>query len=146
MPLMDGGRYLKGKIALIIVGLLSGSISAFGQIDSALELSILDAYNAIDKADRNGGNVSKLVDSLNLVIDASQSGLINTQEAMSTSDLIIDEAERIEQQGIEEQNLEFGIVMLNSIVVIGLCYVVWKYFPRLYWYMWLKFRGHWIVE
>jgi len=143
---MDGGKYLKVKIVLIIVGLLYGSISAYGQIDSALELSILDAYKAIDKADHKGGDVSKLVDSLNLVIDTSKSGIINTQEVMSILDLIIDEAERIEQQGIEEQNIEFSLVTLNSIVVIGLCYVVWKHFPRLYSHMWLKYRGHWIVE
>jgi hypothetical protein len=127
--------------------LLYSSNFAFGQIDSALELSILNAYKSIDKAHHNGGgNVSKLVDSINLVIDTSKSGIINSQEAMSTLDLIIDEAERIEQRGIEEQKLEFGLVSLNSIIVIGLCYVVWKYFPRLYWYTWLKYRGHWIIE
>ena len=101
----------------------------------------------IEKAHHNGnGNVSKLVDSLNYVIDASKSGIIHSKEAKSTLNLIIDEAERIEQRAIEEKNLEFGLVTLKTIIVIGFCYLVWKYFPRVYWQTWLKYRGHWIVE
>lgn len=106
----------------------------------------MNAYKAIDEADHQGGDVSKLVDSLNQVIDASKIGVLNNQDAIRILNSIIEEAEKIKQQGIEEQNLRIVIIALNSMLVIGLCYVVWRYFPRFYWRMWLKYRGHWIIE
>jgi hypothetical protein len=143
---MDGGNYLKLKIALIIVGLLSGSVFTYAQVDNSIESSILNAYEAIDEADNSGGDVSELVDSLNQLIDSWTIRSITFQEANSILDSIIENAERIKQQGIEEQNYRFGFVAINSVVVLGLCLIIWRYFPRLFWGIWLRYRGHWLVE
>jgi hypothetical protein len=136
---------LKYKI-LLILALISGSIVSYGQIEESLELRILDAFILISEAEDSGAYVDELVDSINQVIENSMSGDMSAVEAVDQLDLIIVEAERALLEGVEQQNLRYGITGLNTAVVLVLIYLVWRYFPRLYWRVWLRYRGHWLVK
>ena len=139
-------RLLKKLYVFSILVIMGGSVLAFAQVNDSLKVRIGNAYLAIEDASSEGGDVSHLVESLNFILEDVNDGDFDSTEVMSFLDSIILNAELIEQEGVQTYNVKLTIITLNSIIVMGLCFVTWRFFPSYYWRLWLKSRGNWRIK
>ena len=127
---------------VLVAGLGLGGVLAQVSVQDQIE----EAFNAISEASGLGGDVSELVAILNTVILEVDSGEYNSAEVSAKVTGIIVEAEDLTDSAVSENNLGLVITGANIVVVIVLGYLVWRYFPTLYWRTWLRVRGGWVVE
>jgi hypothetical protein len=127
---------------VVLVGHSSGIV--LGQV--SVQDQIQEAVVALAEASSRGGDVSGLVAELNVVILEVDSGEYDAVEASNTIDGIIVEAEYLAMSAASENTLGLALTGINLVVVVALGILVWRYFPTIYWRIWLRYRGHWIVE
>ena len=121
-----------------------GVSGAHGQVSVQDQLE--DAVVAVSEASRLGGDVSGLVAELNALILEVDSGEYNAIEVSNQLSEIIADAGSLADSMVSENNLELVFTGVNIVVVIVMGYLVWRYFPTLYWRTWLRVRGDWVVE
>ena len=104
------------------------------------------AYDALSIASMNGGDVDNLVLIFNSVVSSVNRGTYDPGEVEAQLDVIIRQAETINEQALIEKRNELLIVGATLFVVIVVELYLWRGFPGLYWSQWLKRRGGWIVK
>jgi hypothetical protein len=121
-----------------------GFIIVWSQI--SVSDQIIDAYLALSLASHVGGDVSSLVDELNSIIMAVESGDYNELEVSETLNDIMVEANLLAEFTKSENAVGLLFTGANLFVILVLSYFVWRYFPYYYWRIWLRLKGDWIVE
>ncbi len=113
---------------------------------SADMAKLWQAYEVLSTASGNGGDVDSLVLVFNNVVTLVNSGSYDIVEVENVLDVIIEQAERINEQALIESRNEL-LKVVATVLVVGLVEVyLWRGFPRLYWNQWLKRRGDWTVK
>jgi hypothetical protein len=80
------------------------------------------------------------------MITLVNSGSYDIVEVENVLDVIIEQAERINEQALIESRNDL-LKVVATVLVVGLVEVyLWRGFPRLYWNQWLKRRGDWTVK
>jgi hypothetical protein len=146
MGQLDGDDLLRRLLILLLLLITWNPTIVSSQIIESIDEKVGEAYLAINEASSKGGDVIELVESLNLILEDINSGEFNNQDILDLLNSIIASAKDIEETSIQGNNFRTSIVALNSIIVLSLCYVTWRFFPIIYWRLWLRFRGHWRVE
>lgn len=114
--------------------------------NEAVDVAVQLTYSAIEKASREGGNVSGLVDELNLIIDNIESGNYDYDNTISILNNLIQQAGDIQlETAITVRNEKIAAGMKGALIII-LSYFTWRYFPRLFWLIWLQKRGNWEIQ
>ena len=113
---------------------------------SADMAKLWQVYEVLSTASGNGGDVDSLVLVFNNVVTLVNSGSYDIVEVENVLDVIIEQAERINEQALIESRNDL-LKVVATVLVIGLVEVyLWRGFPRLYWNQWLKRRGDWTVK
>ncbi len=132
-------RYVLLLLVLMPVGV------CFGQPTADIA-KLGQAYMALSTASGNGGDVDNLVRVFNNVVSQVNRGSYDIVEVENQLDVIIEQAERINEQALIESRSEL-LKVVATVLVVGLVeFFLWRGFPRLYWNQWLKRRGDWIVK
>ena len=111
-----------------------------------LKEMLTDAFEAVEEAEKNGGDISLQVDELNRIISLLESGseyrvtevrseLGEVKEAALTSG----ELGYIDSTSTQQRS---GVILVVTVVV---AFLVWKYMPKLVWQLWMRSRGEWRV-
>jgi hypothetical protein len=131
---------------LLIVLILLFPINVIYAQPTTVESRIIEAFTVLEEASKNGGDVSNLVSQLNEVIWEVNTGDFDELEVKSKLDGVISEAEQINTTTlIDSRNRLIGVGFTIFIIII-LEVLVWRYFPTIFWELWLRYRGHWIVK
>jgi len=104
------------------------------------------AYDALSIASMNGGDVDNLVLVFNQLVNHVNSGSYDPGDVEAQLDVIIRQAETINEQALIEKRNELLTVAATMLVVIVVELYLWRGFPGFYWSQWLKRRGDWTVK
>ena len=119
---------------------------AYSQLVGDVRGDFFDAFEAVEDAERRGGDVSSLVDELNRVLDLMEGGgEAELVEASSRIDCVKEgamESGRVGEEGVQSQLVLSGLILLVTCV---LGFLVWRLMPGLVWRFWLRSRGEWRV-
>ena len=115
---------------IIILGFLASTVIAYSQIDSDLQMKVNEVYNAINAASTTPEDVADLVELLNRVIEFLATDQMSIDDATVILDQIIADAQQIEQQRIQQDYFRLGLIATNTLVVLMLCYFMWRYFCK----------------
>jgi hypothetical protein len=114
--------------------------------NEAVDVAVKLTYSAIEKASREGGNVSGLVDELNLIIDKIESGNYDYDDTISRLNNLIRQAGDVQlKAAITVRNEKIAAGLKGAFIII-LSYLTWRYFPRLFWLLWFQSRGNWEIQ
>jgi len=133
------------KVLLIIFILAYSTKICFSQ-PVYNEDKIAEAFKVLEEASMNGGDVSHLVPVLNDIILEINSGHYDVEIVEAKLDLVINNAERVNAEALIESRNNLIFVGITVFLVVLLEILVWKFFPRLFWNIWLRKRGDWILR
>ena len=131
-------------LSLVVVLGVAGVAGCSGQAD--VESLIMDAYLAVHEASARGGDVSSHVSLLNDVIDEVGSGEYDSASVESRLEALIASAEAAGAQGVEARESQTLVAGAQVAAAFVLSLATWRYFPELFWGMWLRIRGGWLVK
>ena len=117
----------------------------FGQ-PSAEYAKLGQAYEALQVASGNGGEVDNLVQVFNQLVSQVNSGDYDPVMVETDLDSLIGQAETVNELALVEARNELLTVAVTVLVVALVEIYLWRGFPRLYWNQWLKRRGDWTVK
>ena len=117
----------------------------FGQ-PSAEYAKLGQAYEALQVASGNGGEVDNLVQVFNQLVSQVNSGDYDPVMVETDLDSLIGQAETVNELALVEARNELLTVAVTVLVVALVEIYLWRGFPRLYWNQWLKRRGDWTVR
>ena len=117
----------------------------FGQ-PSAEYAKLGQAYEALQVASGNGGDVDNLVQVFNQLVSQVNTGDYDPVEVDTELDLLIGQADTVNELALVEARNELLSVAVTVLIVALVEIYLWRGFPRLYWSQWLKRRGDWTVR
>ena len=129
-------------LPLIIIVITSFSV-AYSADDPQQKLE--QAYMAVLSASENRGDVTWLVDQLNMALTEIETGADPVIVA-ARLDAVIRAAEQERARGIDAHNYLLLVTGGQLAVLAVLIYATWSYFPRLFWRQWINVKGDWIAE
>ena len=144
---------------IVVLACLLGSAVASANAQSAqapaVQQKIGNAFALVQDAANSGGNVTSLVDSLNLaaqLVIESQLTSNSTRasailsEASSIADNVTAAAPAVKAQGIltVTNNLLISVIEVAAIAIT--CALLYIYLPRAYWRLWARAHADWVVE
>ena len=119
---------------------------AYSQLVGDVQGDFFEAFEAVEDAERRGGDVSSLVDELNRILELMEDGgQAELMEASSRIDGVKEgsmELGRVGEEGVQSQLVLSGLILLATCV---LGFLVWRFMPGLVWRFWLRSRGEWRV-
>jgi hypothetical protein len=142
-------RVLRGVLILtLVITFTFPKLSRAQTEEEALRANIEQVYSLIRGLPSD--KVLGIVDGLNKILDevaASSSSASSSQWASWSARVQVyrGEAENIRQDTSAEGNVQVIVIAAQLIILAGLCYSMWKFFPRFFWSRWLKLRGDWRV-
>lgn len=104
------------------------------------------AYLAIYEASQSNGDVSSLVPLLNDVVEEVDSGSYDSDNLEFRLGELIASAESAGSLGVESRTNQMMVAGAQVLAALVLSFLVWRYFPGLFWGVWLRFRGGWLVK
>ena len=95
--------------------------------------------------------VSDIVDNLNgllIEVDAIKETATGSQWAAWSEEArgYILQAEELRRSESSEDSMHFIVVVAQLMVIVFFSYIVLKFFPRVFWGQWLRFKGDWRIE
>ncbi len=133
------------RLFLLLVLFTSSATLGVAQPQS-LNDKILEAFAALENVSQNGGDVSTLVQILNEIILEVGTGDFDQAVVESKLDTIIYNAQRANVLAIQESRVRLIIVGTIGVLIVLIEYIVWKSFPRFFWKIWIRKRGHWEIK
>ena len=117
------------------------------QTGSDLNSEILQVFNEISKAEESGADVSSLVEELNQIITLVNSG---DETALIEANNRLNQLSQASQEatftGTRTMQNELISTIVIGLATIAACILAWIYTPRVFWTLWLRVKGNWIVE
>ena len=104
------------------------------------------AYEALQVASGNGGDVDNLVQVFNQLVSQVNSGDYDPVMVDTELDTILEQADTVNELALVEARNELLSVAVTVLIVALVEIYLWRGFPRLYWSQWLKRRGDWTVR
>lgn len=109
-----------------------------------VRVKLVDAFESVAEAERAGGDVSQLVEELNDVVRLLEAeGDEELPEAESRIEHVLAAASEVKQEGImltQHRQITAGCILILLAVSAT---VVWRFGPRVFWLLWLRFKAEW---
>jgi len=127
---------------IFLVGFAVAGCRGQGDMGELIE----EAYMAVQLAAGSGGDVTELVSLLNAVIEEVGRGGYDAVEVEARLEALIAAAEAAGVEGVEAGQSRLLAAGAQAMVAVVLSVADWRYFPGVFWGMWLRVRGGWVVE
>lgn len=134
-------------ILLVLVTNLGRCSVAYAIEEEDVRAELRLSFEAVAEAERMGGDVSDLVSELNLIAErleiAEKEDYFNLisrlREVGARAWLLGGVGQTV---GVDQFNLSVEILVFTGLLV----FLVWAFFPVLFWRSWLRFKGDWVVS
>ena len=133
-------------VVFLITSVFAFKSLVYSQLANDVQSDFFEAFEAVEDAERQGGDVSSLVDELNQILVLMEVG---GEEELLEVPLRIEAVKegalasgRVGEEGAQSQLMLSGLILLVTFVFSIL---VWKFMPGLVWRFWLKSRGKWRI-
>ncbi|MDA4126920.1 MAG: hypothetical protein OK452_06935 [Thaumarchaeota archaeon] len=143
-------------ISLLFLSMLPTS-RASAQISSGVRAQIGQAYSAVLTAEQDGGNISSLVATLNTAISlVQQADSINDTnpskaqalyaKAASLASQVVQASPSVAAAGRASVGAAQLALVAETVALIGIAVVTYRFGPRLFWTVWLRAHRTWKVR
>jgi len=127
------------------------------QSSSSVKAQISQAYSSVLSAEREGGNVSSLVAALNIAISLTQQAdSINSTnpseaqafyaQASSLASEVLHDSPSVAAAGRASVGATQLALVVETVALVGLAIVIYRFAPRLFWTLWLRAHRTWRVK
>jgi hypothetical protein len=135
-------------LVLIVFGAISCiTVSRCQTVEKELREKLLDAFDAVSRAESAGGDVSGLVEELREALELLGTGDEKDLEmAEKVLERVLAQAPAATELGAASLRMEYvwvGVVLgLVAVSAVG----VWRLGPRIVWSLWLRSKRNWRVR
>jgi len=116
---------------------------------------VYEAYAAVVDAEASGGNVTGLVERLNEAIElielaenSSDPELAAnfTAQAVDIVDEVLGEVGGVKEEGLALRRFRLFLGVFSVLLFLVLGVLIYFYGPRVFWALWVRFKGDWKVK
>jgi hypothetical protein len=145
----NGGSSLPAFFIVFLVVMASlGSVCTVVAVDEEdiwSELRV--SFEAVTDAETLGGDVSDLVSELNSILSRFEIAPEEEYEELVSRLLEVESGAELaasvgQTGGVDQFNLSITILLFTGLLVL----LVWAFFPVVYWKLWLRSKGDWVVS
>jgi hypothetical protein len=118
---------------------------AVDEEDVRTELRV--SFEAVAEAERSGGDISELVGELNMIAVELESA--SEEEYSELLRRVLEVAGKANAVDSVGEPAEMNQVYVSTAILLStglLVLLVWALFPVLYWKLWLRSKGDWIIS
>lgn len=138
------------KLAFLFLSLLLSTcliVPIYAKSNNELRIELGAAFVKVAEAELMGGNVSTLVQDLNLAAIligiGDETSLKLAEDVIQSVSVLAVEKKSEGIQAINQQHMVMGAVLVVLIVSAA---IVWFYGSRVYWSLWIRTKKGWRVE
>lgn len=135
-------------MALVLTCIMTSSnLSAHAQTVEEITEEILVVFNEISEAESSGADVSLLVEEFNQIIELVNLGTeTELDEANQRLTQLSQAAHDATETGVRTTQNEFVTTLIVGVATIIASILAWIYTPRIFWNLWIRVKGDWIIE
>jgi len=115
--------------------------------EDQLRAEIGAAFKAVAEAEKDGGDVSLLVEDLNQALRLLEAGGVeNLREAESKIEAVLVAAPGVAQEGLALTRIKQLKAGVGVTLIAVSAVMVWRFGPRIFWSIWLRSKSGWRVR
>ncbi len=134
-------------LLLVLVTSLGSSSLVYAVDEEGVWSELRVSFEAVAEAETMGGDVSDLVSELNSIVARLE--IAQEEEYSDLISRLLEVAREAELSGgagqtvgVDQFNMSITILLSTGLLLL----LVWALFPVLYWKLWLRSKGDWIVS
>jgi len=134
-------------LLLVIMTSLGSFSVAYAVDEEDVRTELRVSFEAVAEAERSGGDISELVGELNMIAVELESA--SEEEYSELLRRVLEVAGKANAVDSVGEPAEMNQVYVSTAILLStglLVLLVWALFPVLYWKLWLRSKGDWIIS